>query len=153
MEVGDDAQSIYSFRAATVRNILDFPGQFSPPANVITLNRNYRSTQTILAAATVLSVSPATHCMPSATSNCHRYPVANTHRVASRFSGQTTHPRNSRSSRCTRDRCRWIMRRIQMAYCLCSSRLLHKADRQSFRVARRHDAPNRAPAETIVQLP
>jgi DNA helicase II / ATP-dependent DNA helicase PcrA len=49
--VGDDAQSIYSFRAATVRNILDFPSQFSPPANIITLDRNYRSTQTILAAA------------------------------------------------------------------------------------------------------
>jgi DNA helicase-2/ATP-dependent DNA helicase PcrA len=49
--VGDDAQSIYSFRAATVRNILDFPGQFSPPADIITLDRNYRSTQTILAAA------------------------------------------------------------------------------------------------------
>src|ERR1700675_4538422 len=49
--VGDDAQSIYSFRAATVRNILDFPEQFSPPANIITLDRNYRSTQTILAAA------------------------------------------------------------------------------------------------------
>ena len=49
--VGDDAQSIYSFRAATVRNILDFPKKFSPPADIITLDRNYRSTQTILAAA------------------------------------------------------------------------------------------------------
>src|SRR5450631_3088713 len=49
--VGDDAQSIYSFRAATVRNILDFPAQFSPPASLITLDRNYRSTQAILAAA------------------------------------------------------------------------------------------------------
>jgi len=49
--VGDDAQSIYSFRAAEVRNILDFPGLFSIPANVVTLDRNYRSTDTILAAA------------------------------------------------------------------------------------------------------
>jgi DNA helicase-2/ATP-dependent DNA helicase PcrA len=49
--VGDDAQSIYSFRAATVRNILDFPGHFSPPADIATLERNYRSTQAILAAA------------------------------------------------------------------------------------------------------
>src|SRR6516225_6635900 len=49
--VGDDAQSIYSFRAATVRNILDFPKQFTPPARIITLDRNYRSTQPILAAA------------------------------------------------------------------------------------------------------
>ena len=50
--VGDDAQSIYSFRAATIRNILDFPQEFLPkPADVITLDRNYRSTQPILAAA------------------------------------------------------------------------------------------------------
>jgi DNA helicase-2/ATP-dependent DNA helicase PcrA len=49
--VGDDAQSIYSFRAATVRNILDFPDHFSPRAEIATLERNYRSTQAILAAA------------------------------------------------------------------------------------------------------
>lgn len=49
--VGDDAQSIYSFRAATVRNILDFPGAFTPAADIVTLDRNYRSTQAILAAA------------------------------------------------------------------------------------------------------
>ena len=49
--VGDDAQSIYSFRAAEVRNILDFPASFSPPAALVTLDRNYRSTETILAAA------------------------------------------------------------------------------------------------------
>jgi len=49
--VGDDAQSIYSFRAATVRNILDFPGHFVPAARIVTLERNYRSTQPILAAS------------------------------------------------------------------------------------------------------
>ncbi|UCE59094.1 MAG: ATP-dependent helicase [Phycisphaerales bacterium] len=48
--VGDDAQSIYAFRAATIRNILDFPDQFSP-ATVVTLEQNYRSTQPILAAS------------------------------------------------------------------------------------------------------
>jgi DNA helicase-2/ATP-dependent DNA helicase PcrA len=49
--VGDDAQSIYSFRAAEVRNILDFPRQFARPAEIVLLERNYRSTETILAAA------------------------------------------------------------------------------------------------------
>jgi DNA helicase II / ATP-dependent DNA helicase PcrA len=49
--VGDDAQAIYGFRAATVRNILDFPARFSPPARVVTLAQNYRSTQPILDAA------------------------------------------------------------------------------------------------------
>src|SRR5262249_36163953 len=49
--VGDDAQSIYSFRAASVRNILDFPAQFPTPARVVTLERNYRSTQAILDAS------------------------------------------------------------------------------------------------------
>jgi len=46
--VGDDAQSIYSFRSATVDNILSFPEQFSQPADVISLNINYRSHQGIL---------------------------------------------------------------------------------------------------------
>ncbi len=47
--VGDDAQAIYSFRAATVRNILDFPARF-PGTTVVTLEQNYRSTQPLLQA-------------------------------------------------------------------------------------------------------
>ncbi len=49
--VGDDAQAIYAFRAATIRNILDFPRQYDPPAAIITLERNYRSTAAILDAS------------------------------------------------------------------------------------------------------
>ncbi len=52
--VGDDAQSIYSFRAATVENILGFPRQFRPNAHVVTLEENYRSTQPLLGAANQL---------------------------------------------------------------------------------------------------
>jgi DNA helicase-2/ATP-dependent DNA helicase PcrA len=49
--VGDDAQAIYGFRAATVRNILDFPQAFTPPATLVTLEQNYRSTPAILDAS------------------------------------------------------------------------------------------------------
>jgi DNA helicase-2/ATP-dependent DNA helicase PcrA len=49
--VGDDAQSIYSFRAADVENILGFPDQFLPVAQVVSLEQNYRSTQQILDSA------------------------------------------------------------------------------------------------------
>lgn len=47
MAVGDDAQSIYGFRSATIRNMLDFPKHF-PGARIITLEQNYRSIETIL---------------------------------------------------------------------------------------------------------
>ena len=57
--VGDDAQSIYGFRAAEVRNMLDFPAHFTPPARVLTLERNYRSTQPILDASNaVMALAP-----------------------------------------------------------------------------------------------
>jgi len=57
--VGDDAQSIYSFRAATVRNILEFPSSFAPAADIVTLDRNYRSTAPILAAANAVIAEAA----------------------------------------------------------------------------------------------
>ncbi len=49
--VGDDAQAIYGFRAAEVRNILDFPSLYDPPAATMTLDVNYRSAQAILDAS------------------------------------------------------------------------------------------------------
>jgi DNA helicase-2/ATP-dependent DNA helicase PcrA len=52
--VGDDAQAIYSFRAARVGNILDFPAQYAPPATVVTVEQNYRSTAPILDAANAI---------------------------------------------------------------------------------------------------
>lgn len=55
--VGDDAQSIYSFRAADVENILGFPDQFLPPARIVTLEENYRSNQPILDTANCLIAS------------------------------------------------------------------------------------------------
>ncbi len=57
--VGDDAQAIYSFRAATVDNILEFPQCFSPPAATVALEQNYRSTQPILDSANALMAESA----------------------------------------------------------------------------------------------
>ena len=56
--VGDDAQSIYSFRGAAIRNILDFPRHF-PDTKVVTLEQNYRSTQpTLDVTNTLISRAP-----------------------------------------------------------------------------------------------
>jgi DNA helicase-2/ATP-dependent DNA helicase PcrA len=57
--VGDDAQAIYSFRAATVENILGFPERFSPRAATLALEQNYRSTQSILDSANALIAESA----------------------------------------------------------------------------------------------
>jgi DNA helicase-2/ATP-dependent DNA helicase PcrA len=57
--VGDDAQAIYSFRSAEVRNILDFAQGFDPPARVLALTRNYRSTQPILDASNAVIAQSA----------------------------------------------------------------------------------------------
>jgi len=61
MVVGDDAQAIYSFRAATVKNILEFPQRF-PETTIVRLERNYRSTRPILEATNaVIALSPQRH--------------------------------------------------------------------------------------------
>ena len=58
MVVGDDAQSIYRFRGATVRNMLDFPKQFAN-TTVLTLEQNYRSVTPILDTANLLIAEAA----------------------------------------------------------------------------------------------
>jgi DNA helicase-2/ATP-dependent DNA helicase PcrA len=60
--VGDDAQAIYSFRAAAVDNILGFAERFQPQAEVVTLAQNYRSTQQVLDVANaVMAEAPRAH--------------------------------------------------------------------------------------------
>src|ERR1700690_1133081 len=60
--VGDDAQAIYSFRAAAVENILGFAERFKPKAEMIVLSQNYRSTQQILApAGALVAAGPRQH--------------------------------------------------------------------------------------------
>ena len=60
--VGDDAQAIYSFRAAAVENILGFPQRFQPAAEVVTLAHNYRSSQQVLDVANaVMAEAPRQH--------------------------------------------------------------------------------------------
>ncbi|TMA77977.1 MAG: ATP-dependent helicase, partial [Deltaproteobacteria bacterium] len=53
--VGDDAQAIFSFRAATVANMREFPQHFATPAAVVMLEENYRSTQPILDACNAVN--------------------------------------------------------------------------------------------------
>src|ERR1700760_2076512 len=60
--VGDEAQAIYSFRAAAVENILGFPDRFNPKAEVVVLGQNYRSTQEVLDVANaVMAEAPKQH--------------------------------------------------------------------------------------------
>ena len=57
--VGDDAQAIYSFRAAAVENILGFADSYKPKAEIVVLGQNYRSTQQILDCANALMAEGA----------------------------------------------------------------------------------------------
>ena len=85
--VGDDAQSIYSFRAATVRNILDFPKHYAD-ATIVTLEQNYRSSQPILEATNqVISLAQERY---------HQEPLV---RSAPRGSGRSWSVARTRSTR------------------------------------------------------
>ena len=61
--VGDDAQSIYAFRGAEVQHILQFPQRFDPPARIVTLTQNYRSTPQVLEASNAV-IEVATQRFP-----------------------------------------------------------------------------------------
>src|SRR5258708_36454042 len=59
--VGDDAQAIYSFRAAAVEKILGIADRFKPKLEIVVLSQNYRSTQQILDSANALMADGARH--------------------------------------------------------------------------------------------
>jgi DNA helicase II / ATP-dependent DNA helicase PcrA len=62
MVVGDDAQSIYSFRGTVIENILGFPDRYTPKAELITLAQNYRATQPVLDVANgLMADAPRQH--------------------------------------------------------------------------------------------
>ncbi|MBI3252116.1 MAG: ATP-dependent helicase [Candidatus Omnitrophica bacterium] len=67
--VGDDAQSIYSFRAAEIKNILDFPESY-PNSKIFKLETNYRSTRSILALANE-SIKQNVHQFPKTLRSLH----------------------------------------------------------------------------------
>jgi DNA helicase-2/ATP-dependent DNA helicase PcrA len=69
--VGDDAQAIYSFRAAAVDNILGFADRYKPKAEIVVLAQNYRSTQQILDCANALMADGARQHRKSLMSTRH----------------------------------------------------------------------------------
>ena len=110
MAVGDDAQSIYAFRGANFRNIMDFPTLF-PGTRVITLEENYRSTQPILDLANAI-IAQATRALHedavhppagAARSRCWSRPRTRTTSRASSASASSSCAR--RACRCRRSPC------------------------------------------------